>query len=91
MASLEALVTSGRIVDIALLVLAAEVVAIQLYRRRTGGGIPLVPMLMNLGAGGSIMLALRAALTDSGWTWVAVFLVTSLVFHVADQLLRWQK
>ena len=86
----ESLIASGRIVDIMVLVVVAEVVAITLYRSRTGSGIPFVPLILNVGAGGSLMLALRAALIGSGWHWIAVFLLTSLVFHVADQANRWQ-
>ncbi len=90
MALLQSLIDSGRIVDLMLVVLAIELVAVQVYRRRTGGGIAFVPMLLNLGAGGSLMLALRAALIGSGPLWIAVFLLSSLVFHVADQAARWE-
>ncbi len=88
--SLEQLITSGRIVDIALTVMFVELVAVTIYRRRSGGGIAFAPLMANIGAGGSLMLALRASLTGSGWVWVAVFLVSSLVFHVADVALRWE-
>jgi hypothetical protein len=30
------------------------------------------------------MLALRAALTDAGWQWVAIWLTVSLPLHLAD-------
>ena len=48
-------------------------------------------LLVNIGAGGSLMLALRANLTGAGWTWVAFFLVAALVFHVSDLLVRWER
>lgn len=88
---LEALITTGRIVDIMVLFIGMEIVAITLYRSVSGGGIPMLPLLLNIGAGGSLILALRASLTDAGWTWVAAFLVLSLVFHAADQAQRWEK
>lgn len=87
---LESLIASGRIVDIMVAVIALEVVAVLVFRRLYGGGIPAVPLLLNVGAGGSLMLALRAALGESGWQWIAAFLVASLVFHVADQFQRWE-
>lgn len=90
MDGLQELIDSGRIVDIMLVVLAIEVVAVQLYRRSGRGGIGFLPMILNLGAGGSLMLALRSALTDAGWQWIVVFLLSSLVFHVADQATRWE-
>ena len=68
-----------------------EIVAIAVYRRLRGGAIPLLPLLVNIGAGGSLMLALRANLSGAGWEWVAVFLVAALVFHVSDLALRWQR
>ncbi len=86
---LESLVASGRIVDLMLTVMAVEVLAVTIYRRMTGGGIAFVPLILNIGAGGSLMLALRATLTDAGIEMIAFWLLSSLVFHVADQAKRW--
>jgi len=88
--ALDDLFASGRLIDVMLIALLAEVVVIQLYRRRTGGGIALVPLLLNLGAGGSLMLALRAALTNADWRWVGFCLTLALLFHLADQRQRWE-
>ena len=86
---LESLIASGRIVDLMLTVMAVEVLAVTIYRRLTGGGIAFVPLILNIGAGGSLMLALRATLTDAGIEMIAFWLLASLVFHVADQANRW--
>lgn len=91
MALLEDLVTSGRIVDLMLAFIVLEIVALMLIRRYTGGGIATWPLLTNIGAGTSLMLALRADLTGAGWTWIAFFLVAALVFHVSDLAQRWQR
>ena len=91
MALLEDLVTSGRIVDLMLAFIVLEIVALLLIRRFTGSGIATLPLLTNIGAGTSLMLALRADLTDAGWTWIAFFLVAALVFHVSDLAQRWQR
>lgn len=90
MALLESLIDSGRIVDLMIAVLAAEVVGVTLFRALKGGGIPALPLILNVGAGGSLMLALRASILGDGWQWVAAFLLASLVFHAADQALRWE-
>jgi len=90
MALLQSLVTSGRIVDVALAALTLEVIALHWLRRRRGGGISIVLLLVNAGAGASLLLALRAALRDSGWLWIVVFLLSALVFHVADLGQRWE-
>ena len=88
---LENLIESGRIVDIALAVLVVEIVVILGIRQMTGAGVPAPSLLINAGAGGSLMLALRAALVNDGWVWVAVFLVAALGFHAADVAQRWQR
>lgn len=89
MTMLEELIASGRIVDIMLAFVAVEVVLMLVYRRRTGRGIAPTPLLLNVGAGGSLMLALRAVLAGAGWPWVAACLVGALVFHIADLAQRW--
>ena len=78
---LEQLIASGRIVDIMLGFFVLEIAALMLFRGRQ---IRFLPLLANIGAGGSLMLALRASLTEAGWTWIAVWLIAALVFHVAD-------
>ena len=88
---LESLIASGQIADIMLGVMVLEVIAIALYRRAQGGGIAMRPLILNIGAGGSLILALRASLTESGWLTIAAFLVLALVFHVADQAGRWER
>jgi hypothetical protein len=87
---LQDLLTSGRIVDLMLGFVVFEIVALSLLRRRFGGGISTLPLLVNIGAGASLMLALRAELTGSGWRWVAAWLVAALVCHVWDLWLRWR-
>ena len=89
MASLESLILSGRIVDLMLVFIVLEIILFAwLRRRRRGFSLP--ALLVNIGAGGSLMLALRASLTDAGWHWIVMFLVSALVFHVADVAGRWR-
>ena len=90
MATLEQLILSGRIVEIMLTVMAIEIIVVEILRRRRGAGIGTLPLVINIGAGASLMLALRAALTEAGWLAIAAFLVASLVFHVLDVRIRWQ-
>lgn len=90
MSVFESLIFSGRIVDLMIVFLVLEIVGIAWLRKFRGVGIPVGPLLVNIGAGGSIMLALRAALTNAGWQWITLFLVSALVFHVSDLAIRWQ-
>jgi len=89
--SLSSIISSGRIVDIMVFFVVIEVALLIYYRRRTGKGIPIVPLIVNVGAGGSLMLALGATLKGYGTTVIAVCLISSLVFHVTDLLLRWNR
>ena len=91
MTGLQELVTSGRIVDLMIVFIVLEIAAVLGWRHFRGGAIPALPLLVNIGAGGSLMLALRAELIGAGWQSVALFLVLALVFHVSDLVLRWQR
>jgi len=84
MAAVEALFVSGRVVDIALALMVVEAVGVWLYRRGRGQGFPVQDIAWNLAAGACLLLALRAALTQAGWAWVALFLTAALVAHIGD-------
>ena len=88
---LDQLIASGRIVELMGAFVALEVIALLVWRARTGGGIPAASLLANIGAGGSLMLALRASLTDAGTSAIAAWLLAALVCHVADLALRWRR
>lgn len=89
--SLSGVINSGRIVDIMVLFVAIEVIVLIVYWRRTGRGVPTVPLLANVGAGGSLMLALGATLKGLDTSIIAVCLVSSLVFHLTDLAIRWKR
>lgn len=88
---MQEIVESGRIVDVMLVFVAVEIIALLGYRAVTGRGIPPWALLLNIGAGGSLMLALGAQLKGYGWQAVAALLVCALVFHVADLWSRWRR
>ncbi|MEY6431060.1 hypothetical protein ABC977_01405 [Thioalkalicoccus limnaeus] len=82
---------SGRIIDLILFLVVVEAVAILAYRRISGRGPALADLLSNLLAGACLMLAVRAALVDAGWQWVAVWLFAGLVAHLFDLSRRWRR
>jgi len=88
---LEELIRSGRIVDIMIAFVVIEIVALLVYRRLTGRGVPTYSLLVNIGAGVSLMLALKAVFVGAAWTIVAACLLGALVFHTLDVAQRWQK
>jgi hypothetical protein len=87
--SVEQFILSGRIVDVALAVLVIEVLWLSWRYRQTGRGLPPGLLITNAGAGGSLMLALKAALSGAAWPWIVAALLASLAFHVADLRHRW--
>ncbi|MDR7036329.1 MULTISPECIES: hypothetical protein [Methylobacterium] len=81
-------VTSGRIVDLILALVALEALALLAYRARTGRGPAPPAILCNLGSGAALMLALRAGLTGAAWWQIAACLALALVAHLGDLALR---
>ena len=86
---LDALIASGRIVLLMGAFVALEIAFLLVYWRRSGRGVPPVPLLLNVGAGGSLMLALYTVASGMGTLATAICLLGALVFHVADLAQRW--
>lgn len=76
---MEGFVSSGRAVDLVLLLLLAE--ALWLWRVRRVAPLPLALALL---PGALILLAVRVALVGGPWWAVAGFLAASLPVHLAD-------
>lgn len=83
-------VSSGRIADLILLVLLLEGVALYAYWRIKQSGVPPVDILLFMGSGAALVLALRVALTDGWWGWIGLALTASFFVHAADLLRRWR-
>jgi hypothetical protein len=75
---------SGHAVDLILVVIVAEFVFLSTRRRRRADRPPLIDRVLAFAPGVCLLLALRAALTDTGWAWVALALAASFPFHLAD-------
>lgn len=86
---LQALASSSGI-DAILAGVLLEAVALLLYRRWRGGGVPAGALLANLAAGASLLLALRILADGSHATAVLCCLAVALIAHVGDLALRWQ-
>jgi hypothetical protein len=84
------LFATGRIVDLILGLVVLETIGLLAVRRRTGRGVSAADLLPNLLAGACLLLAVRAALTDAGWTTVAACLLAALGAHGADLRRRWR-
>lgn len=91
MQSLASAITSGRLVEIIVLLMLLEGGLLLLWRWRSGGAVPAAGVLAMIGAGVCLMLALRAALTGAGSGSVAFWLLLALLAHVGDLAARWQR
>jgi hypothetical protein len=78
------LFATGRVVDLILVLMAAEGALLMVLRARTGRGLAPADLALNLLAGACLLLALRAALVGAGWGWVALGLAAALPAHLID-------
>lgn len=85
---MEDFIRSGRIADVILVAIAVEILLVGLFFWRRGQALALVSFVASSLAGGSIVLALRAVLRESGWLFVAIYLGAALLAHLADLALR---
>jgi hypothetical protein len=85
------LFATGRVVDLILVLVAVEGLALATYHRRTGRGIAALDLLGNLLAGVFLLLALRGALVGAGWEWLGCALSAALLAHLGDLRRRWRK
>ncbi len=77
-------VSSGRMADLVLAVLAVEAVVLVLLHRYGGRGPGLRRVLPFLVAGALFALALRAALVGAAWPWIAGPLTAAGVAHLVE-------
>ncbi len=75
---MEAFFKTGHAVDLVLAFMALEAVILIALKRRA------LTVVLTILPGAAMMLALRAAMTDAGWQWVAIWLTVSLPLHLAD-------
>lgn len=85
---MSALIESGRIADVILVILlieAAVLVAIGVSRRKS---LPLAGLLLNLAAGGFLLLGLRVVLVGDDWRLAGFWLGLAGLAHFGDLLQR---
>lgn len=82
---------SVTIIDIILAMALAETAAVIGWRMTTGRGPAIRPFLVNVCAGACLVLALRAALANADFIWIAACLAGSLLAHLADLRARWSE
>jgi hypothetical protein len=85
---LQSLFSSGRVVDIALAFMGLEFLYLLWATSPARRGAVAINLMLALGPGACLLLALRCALTQAGFIWVAFWLVLSLPLHLADIVCR---
>lgn len=93
---MEQLLRSGALIDAILVLVALEALAfLVLYKL-----VPTAPRLFaphlatlwpTLLSGALLMLAVRLAITDAPWTWIASVLAAAGLSHVVDIMLRFRR
>lgn len=86
-----ALFASGRVIDLILVLVVLEALALIGWRRVRGHGLATADVILMLLPGAILMLAIRAALTDAGWPIIGGWLAVALVAHLADLRRRWRQ
>ncbi|MEI7463923.1 MAG: hypothetical protein WCJ87_01055 [Burkholderiales bacterium] len=79
------------LITIVIAVTLLEGVTLWIYRRFTGKGVAGKDFVANWLSGLCLMFALRSALTDAWWVWVALWLLASGLVHASDVRSRWQR
>ncbi len=85
------LFTTGRVVDMILMLMIAETFVLAAHHRLTGRGVAFMPLLINMAAGACLLLALRAALVGAPWGLIAIALGSALGMHALDLRARWSR
>jgi hypothetical protein len=81
---MDELISSGHVVDLVLGVVLIEVLVFPRWSRRKGRVTSRTGLLLASLPGIFLLLALRGALTQAGWGWIALFLAASFPAHLAD-------
>jgi len=85
------LFATGRIVDLILGLVCLEAIALALASRYCAHAPVFGLLLANVASGACLLLALRFALVEGPWTWIAACLLGALGMHVTDLRSRWNR
>lgn len=81
---MESLFTSGRIIDLILVLVALEIAALPWLLKLLGSETTLADLLPNILAGAALLIAVRLGITDTGWVWIGASLFAALLAHLWD-------
>ena len=90
MSMMSSLFADGVLVDIVLIVVVLEAIALLAYWRWKRRGVAPADPLPGLCSGALMLLALRAVLAGSGWMIPTLCLTAAGVAHLIDVTRRWR-
>ena len=79
-----ALVANGQLFAAMLAIVVFEAVALILWHRRTGSGLPPLDVVFHLAAGCWLLIAAWLAIAGTAWPWVLASLGASGIAHAVD-------
>lgn len=79
------------LLDAVIVFTVLEGMGLWLYHRITGQGLAPVEYALNMLSGLCLMVAVRAAVSDMPWPWIAVCLSASGLAHGWDMVRRWRQ
>lgn len=83
-----ALIESGRIADVILVLIGLEAALICGITWMSRHRLPTAGLLLNLAAGAGLLLALKALIAGAGWMAIGFCLLIALFAHLGDLVLR---
>ena len=78
---LAAAFASGRVVDAIIAIVVVEALVLGIRHRRGRPGVSPLQFLPHLAAGLALLIALRAAMGQAAWPWIALALAASGLAH----------
>jgi uncharacterized membrane protein SirB2 len=88
---MQELFASAVLIDLVIALTVLEGLAIAAWHARTGRGLAPADYALNLVSGLCLMVALRCALLQASWLWIALSLLAAGVAHAADIWKRWRR
>jgi hypothetical protein len=85
------LFSSGRVVDLILLLMFLELAGLALWRAAGRPAPVLTGLLPYLASGAALLVALRIALTGGAWPAIAGALLAAFAAHLYDLYNRWPR
>ena len=79
------------LVDAVIALTLLEAVVLLTYHRIPGRGVAARDFLLNMLSGLCLMFALRSALVNASWPWIALFLSAAGLAHATDMRQRWAR